>query len=189
MQRIRTFWRSGWIGKIVLGIAGLFGLLMLCCVGVVAVALVVPSQPKTAVFTPGTAVQSVAMVQPTTAPLATGAPTALPTAEPTSVPPTDTPLPSPTPEPPTAMPEPTDTPIPATEPPAQVAAAPAPQAPIPTAVDVGACPCQPGQIKGNRNSGIYHAPGQRDYAKTQANVECFDTEAAAQAAGYRRAKR
>lgn len=23
-----------------------------------------------------------------------------------------------------------------------------------------AYPCQPGQIKGNRNSGIYHAPGQ-----------------------------
>ena len=60
---------------------------------------------------------------------------------------------------------------------------------IPTAVDMGSAPCQPGQIKGNRNSDIYHAPGQRDYAKTYANVQCFDTEAAAVAAGYRRAKR
>jgi hypothetical protein len=189
MQRIATFWRSGWIGKIVLSLAGVLGLWMLCCVGLVAVALVSPSKPTTADLAPGTAVQAVALVQPTAAPTATAVPTALPTTEPTSVLPTDTPLPSPTPEPSTATPEPTNTPIPATKPPAQVVAAPAPQAPIPTAVDVGAYPCQPGQIKGNRNSGIYHAPGQRDYAKTQANVECFDTEAAAQAAGYRRAKR
>jgi len=61
--------------------------------------------------------------------------------------------------------------------------------PIPTAVDMGAAPCQPGQIKGNRNSDIYHAPGQRDYERTYANVQCFDTEAEAQAAGYRRAQR
>jgi hypothetical protein len=61
--------------------------------------------------------------------------------------------------------------------------------PIPTAVDLGIAQCQPGQIKGNRNSMIYHMPGQRDYEKTDANVACFDTEIEAQAAGYRRAKR
>ncbi len=36
---------------------------------------------------------------------------------------------------------------------------------------------------------IYHAPGQRDYENTTANVQCFNTEAEAQAAGYRRAQR
>ncbi len=49
-------------------------------------------------------------------------------------------------------------------------------------------PCQPGQIKGNRSSGIYHLPGQASYARTRANVACFDTEAQAQAAGFRRAR-
>lgn len=67
--------------------------------------------------------------------------------------------------------------------PAQVAPAAPPSAPG------GSAPCAAGQIKANRNSDIYHAPGQRDYAKTTANVQCFDTEAQASAAGYRRAKR
>ena len=52
-----------------------------------------------------------------------------------------------------------------------------------------AYPCLPGQIKANRNSNIYHVPTGVSYAKTRANVLCFDTEAAAQAAGYNRAKR
>lgn len=50
-------------------------------------------------------------------------------------------------------------------------------------------PCKEGQIKGNRDSNIYHAPGQASYAQTQSNVACFDTEADAQAAGYTRAQR
>lgn len=52
-------------------------------------------------------------------------------------------------------------------------------------------PCQQGQIKGNQNSKsrIFHVPGQRDYARTFKSVECFDTEAEAIAAGYRKAKR
>lgn len=71
---------------------------------------------------------------------------------------------------------------------------PAPPAPAPTAapqrpVTADSAPCREGQIKGNRNSMIYHAPGQRDYARTTANVACFDTEAQAVAAGYRRAQR
>jgi hypothetical protein len=52
----------------------------------------------------------------------------------------------------------------------------------------GSTPCRPDQVKGNRNSMIYHAPGMRDYAHTFKNVECFDTEAAAKAAGYRKAQ-
>lgn len=48
-------------------------------------------------------------------------------------------------------------------------------------------PCAQGQVKGNRGSSIYHAPGQRDYAKTYANVVCFNTEAEAVAAGFRKA--
>jgi len=49
-------------------------------------------------------------------------------------------------------------------------------------------PCLQGQIKGNRNSMLYHVPGGRDYAKTTANVVCFDSEDQAKAAGYKRAQ-
>ncbi|WP_460796706.1 sunset domain-containing protein [Microbacterium sp. GXF0217] len=42
-------------------------------------------------------------------------------------------------------------------------------------------------IKGNANSGIYHVPGGRYYEKTKPE-ECFRTEAAAVAAGYRKSK-
>ncbi len=65
---------------------------------------------------------------------------------------------------------------------------PAPQPTAPAARSE-AYPCASGQIKGNRNSKIYHMPGQRHYAETFRNVECFDTEAEAQDAGYRRARR
>ena len=61
-------------------------------------------------------------------------------------------------------------------------------APVLTAADE-AYPCQVNQIKGNRNSMIYHVPSGASYAKTRANVECFDSEAAAITAGYRKAKR
>lgn len=42
-------------------------------------------------------------------------------------------------------------------------------------------------IKGNADSGIYHVPGQRFYDRTKPE-ECFRTEAAARAAGYRKSK-
>lgn len=42
-------------------------------------------------------------------------------------------------------------------------------------------------IKGNRDSMIYHLPGDRYYGVTTPE-ECFATEAGAQAAGYRRAQ-
>lgn len=50
----------------------------------------------------------------------------------------------------------------------------------------GSCPAAY-PIKGNANSGIYHMPGQRFYKVTKAE-QCFSTEAAAKAAGYRKAK-
>ncbi len=87
---------------------------------------------------------------------------------------------SPPPPPPPAAPPP---PPPAPSP--SAAPTTAPQRPV----TADSAPCREGQIKGNRNSMIYHAPGQRDYARTTANVVCFDTEAQAQAAGYRRAQR
>lgn len=51
-----------------------------------------------------------------------------------------------------------------------------------------AAPCQLGQIKGNRNSRIYHVPGGGSYSQTKANVQCFDDQTEAEAAGYRRAR-
>ena len=42
-------------------------------------------------------------------------------------------------------------------------------------------------VKGNDATKIYHVPGQRDYAATNAR-NCFATEQAAQAAGYRRSQ-
>lgn len=42
-------------------------------------------------------------------------------------------------------------------------------------------------IKGNADSGIYHVPGGRSYNATKPE-ECFATESAARAAGYRKAK-
>jgi len=109
-------------------------------------------------------------LQPSPEPAATQAPT--PTPVPT-VEPTEEPTATPEPEP-TAAPEPTPRVFP-TRTPRPILAS-------------DAAPCSLGQIKGNRNSKIYHVPGGGSYSQTKANVECFATEAAAQAAGYRRAR-
>ena len=45
-----------------------------------------------------------------------------------------------------------------------------------------------GKIKGTASSKIYHLPGQAGYAKLNSLV-CFNTEAEAQAAGFRRSSR
>ncbi len=58
-----------------------------------------------------------------------------------------------------------------------------------SATDTDWYPCAEGQIKANRNSSIYHVPSGQSYAKTRLNVQCFGTEAQAQEAGFRRAKR
>lgn len=52
-----------------------------------------------------------------------------------------------------------------------------------------ATPAQHGSIKGNINSKIYHVPGGKSYNKlSEANTVYFNSEAEAQAAGYKRAK-
>jgi hypothetical protein len=59
----------------------------------------------------------------------------------------------------------------------------------PSPESVGYDPCQPGQVKGNRNSKIYHVPGGAFYEKTYVNVQCFNSAPEAQAAGYRASQR
>lgn len=49
--------------------------------------------------------------------------------------------------------------------------------------------CDNPQIKGNRNSGVYHMPGGQSYDQTTANVEYFCSEQEAEDAGYRKARR
>lgn len=58
------------------------------------------------------------------------------------------------------------------------------------APDAGAAakPAATGRIIGNRNSGIYHVPGCPNYDVAVRNRVYFGTEAAAQAAGFRRAR-
>ena len=46
-----------------------------------------------------------------------------------------------------------------------------------------------GQIVGNRNSKIYHVPGQAGYHMSGANAIYFNTEEEAIAAGYRKSLR
>lgn len=49
-------------------------------------------------------------------------------------------------------------------------------------------PCQPEQIKGNNNSGIYHVPSGRYYARTYSDVTCFNSAAEAEANNFRASK-
>ena len=46
-----------------------------------------------------------------------------------------------------------------------------------------------GKIVGNRNSKIYHVPGQAGYRMNSANAVYFDSEAGVKATGYRKALR
>lgn len=120
-------------------------------------------------------------------PTATPGPTN--TTGPTSTPgPTDTPRPTLAPLPtwtsvPTRTPRPTEDPGPAQTIQAEL------QATNTARAEAAAAPCSVGQVKANNNSGVYHQPGQPDYAKTKSNVTCFDTADAAQAAGFRPADR
>lgn len=75
MQRVTAFWRSGWIGKVVLSL-GTF--VIACCV----LGALVPRTPSTA-STPDTAPPT---AQPTSAPTEQSVPTAAPTAVPTEAP-------------------------------------------------------------------------------------------------------
>jgi hypothetical protein len=49
-------------------------------------------------------------------------------------------------------------------------------------------PCSPGEIKVTRKLGIYHTPDQPGYTRVFVSIDCFDSEQAAIAAGYRRAQ-
>lgn len=81
----------------------------------------------------------------------------------------------------------------AAEPIPEAAPAPAPEA-APAAGDAGpvsgadsVCP-DSHPVKANDNSGIYHVPGQQHYGKTNAR-HCYASASAAQADGYRAARR
>lgn len=81
----------------------------------------------------------------------------------------------------------------AAEPIPEAAPAPAPEA-APAAGDAGpvsgadsVCP-DSHPVKANDNSGIYHMPGQQHYGKTNAR-HCYASASAAQADGYRAARR
>jgi len=130
---------------------------------------------------------------------------AAPTSALQELPPTRTSAPTRTPRPertrsprPTALPEPTatvevpaaaQTEVPVVDAPAAAPAeVPAVEVPVSQPGDES-YPCAPGQLKGNRDSKIFHSPGGASYAKTQADVRCFATSADAEAAGYRAAKR
>jgi len=131
--------------------------------------------------------------QPMPTPTATVAPSATP--EPTSGP-TETPTIEPTAQPTLEVIE---------VEPGQVVEQPAPQpaqpaqpvevqpttAPAVFVVGQGdSYPCQPGQVKGNSESKIYHVPWGQFYSKTRNDsVVCFDTEQQAMDAGYVKSKR
>lgn len=68
----------------------------------------------------------------------------------------------------------------------RTAAAPGPSTSGSVAPSSGECPASH-PIKGNADSGIYHVKGQQYYTVTKAE-ECFATESAAIAAGYRKSK-
>jgi len=58
-----------------------------------------------------------------------------------------------------------------------------------TTVDPPWYPCQEDQIKGNRNSKIYHVPNGDFYDKTFREVACLDTAAEAEAEGFRASRK
>lgn len=119
---------------------------------------------------------------------------------PTATPaPTETPGPTATPRP-TRTPAPTNTPRPTRTPPPTATLRPPTATPDPARflavtataearAAARAAPCQPGQIKANRNTGVYHSSIGRYYADVRDNVDCFDTAAEAEAAGYRASER
>lgn len=101
----------------------------------------------------------------------------------TSAPPAPTAPTAPTAVPAAAAPA---TAVPSTAAPATAVPARPTASPAPRVQSVASAPCLVGQIKANFNSMIYHAPGGASYARTNANVMCFDTEALARASGFTR---
>jgi hypothetical protein len=193
--RLANYWardiqrRQGCRGKALSIIVGLFLILFACACPVAVFQMA------------GEAIGLLPTRTATPVPTATSTPVPTDTPEPTNTPgPTDTLSPT-APVSPTTTETPTNVPTPTsiTPPTASVATSTPPPTSAPSGsdnptfsgdvVDPSWWPCQQGQIKANRNSGIYHVPGGAFYARTYENVECFNTEANAQAAGYRRAQR
>lgn len=190
-QRIRGLWafwmadiarRKGCLGKgASIGI-GVFALLCSCASINLAVGNVGQRVGLMATWTPR---------PPTSTPGPTDTPA-----------PTRTPVPSKTPEPtatmrPTRTPRPTLTPAPTRtpRPPGTGFRGGTDAAPLffgegrTREVDPPWWPCEEGQVKGNRDSQIYHTPGGTFYPRTFEGVQCFDTAADADAAGYRPSER
>lgn len=132
-----------------------------------------PSPSPTATPPRAGATPTSVSVQPTPIP-----PTAIPptVAPPTAVPPTAVP-PTATAPPPTPTPTRTLTPTPSVRPRL-----------INNEIDPPWWPCSSGQVKVSRKLGIYHTPEQPGYRRAFVSIDCFDSEQAAIAAGYRRAQ-
>ncbi|GEM_PF-3207407 len=112
---------------------------------------------------------------PTTVPVP---PTPIPpTAVPPTVAPPTVPPPTATAPPPTPTPTLTLTPTPSVRPRL-----------INNEIDPPWWPCSSGQVKVTRKLGIYHMPEQSGYRRAFVSIDCFDSEQAAIAAGYRRAQ-
>lgn len=194
---LRDRW-NGWglRDRIAAVLAVLFGVPVLCMGTLLAVVDTSgPEAEGTATVAvqvvPATPVPPTAVPSDTPEPPPTEEPPAAPSDEP---PPTEEPTAAPTDEPPPAEPTgppPTEEPppMPPTEAPppppsghnASLAEAPPANQPW--------LPCAQGQFKANAESGVFHAPNQRDYRRTFANVVCYNTAEEARAAGYRQAER
>lgn len=172
LSSLAGLWRHGLAGKAILGLIVLF----VC--GICA-SLANPGGQRPAA-PPPIAVPALATNRPVDLPAATAVPFS------TATPPTPRPTQTVRPVQRTAAP-PTDAPAEPTI--AAPAEATRGSSPVISSPGDAWYPCAQGQIKGNLNSMIYHVPGGASYAKTAANVQCFDTEAQAQAAGFTRAKR
>lgn len=102
MQRLRAIWQSGYVGRLILGSAGLGIVLMACCVLGLVLA---PNAPETASTTtstttaPAVAQPATAETEPTEAATTAPAPTIGPPAETPTARPTRTPAPTYTPAP------------------------------------------------------------------------------------------
>lgn len=122
--------------------------------------------------------------EPTDEPATEAPPEATATDEPIAIPDTEEP-PTAEPAPPTVAPEPPPAPTEAPAPPPSGAVSDLSEAPP---AGEPWLPCARGQIKGNRDSLIYHPPSGGSYDKTYRNVWCFNSAAEAEGAGYRAAR-
>lgn len=212
LRGFRALWAKGCIGKAAAGTLTvvLLGVITTTCsvigvaTGIIPELTATPRPRPTTVEVaaaptraPSPTTVPTAQPEPTAAPSATARPTQAPTAPPTQAP-TVKATAEPTVRPtvkaiqaPTAAPAPKPTVAPPAPAPAPTAAPPVHRDPVFTnnEVDPPWWPCLEGQIKGNRDSKKYHVPGGQFYARTYEGVDCFDSAAAAEAAGFVRSKR